>query len=158
MTPAQPIQETRPAAEPPKPPEPALRRRPRGWMALAILALVAVAGFLLWRGVFSRRAPLNIISLSGRIEGDDSAVAPKLGGRLVEVRVREGDAVNADDVIAVIDDEQVRAREDQAKAALAQAQARTKAAQEQIAVLGAQLRQNQIQTNQAKVDASGRVQ
>ena len=158
MTPAQPIQETRPAAEPSKPPEPGLRRRPHGWMALAALALVAVAGFLLWRGVFSRRPPQNIISLSGRIEGDDSAVAPKLGGRLVEVRVHEGDAVNAGDVIAVIDDEQVRAREDQAKAALAQAEARMKAAQEQIAVLGAQLRQNQIQTNQAKVDASGRVQ
>jgi len=126
-------------------------------MALAVLALVAVAGFLLWRGVFSRRTPQNIISLSGRIEGDDSAVAPKLGGRLVEVRVHEGDAVNAGDVIAVIDDEQVRAREDQAKAALAQAEARVKAAQAQTAVLGAQLRQSQIQLSQAKVDASGRV-
>src|SRR5262245_25344255 len=151
MTPAQPTEETRPAvatrpaAEPSKPPEPVLRRRRRGWMMLAALALVAVGGFLLWNGFFSRGGPENVISLSGRIEGDDSAVAPKLGGRLVEVRVREGDAVNAGDVIAVIDDEQVRAREDQAKAALAQAQARTKAAQEQIAVLGAQLRQNQIQ-------------
>src|SRR5215475_7896983 len=139
MTPAQPTEEspaaTRPAAQPPQRPESGVRRRPRRWMVLAVIALVAVAGFLLWRGVFSRRAPLNIISLSGRIEGDDSAVAPKLGGRLVEVRVHEGDAVNAGDVIAVIDDEQVRAREDQAKAALAQAQARTKAAQEQIAVL-----------------------
>src|SRR5262245_835435 len=100
-------------------------------MVLAVLALVAVAGFLVWRGVFSRRAPENIISLSGRIEGDDSAVAPKLGGRLVEVRVREGDAVNTGDVIAVIDDEQVRAREDQARAALTQAEARSKSAQGQ---------------------------
>jgi HlyD family secretion protein len=127
-------------------------------MAIAVLALAAIAGFLVWRGVFAHRGPANVISLSGRIEGDDSAVAPKLGGRLVEVRVHEGDAVNAGDVIAVIDDEQVRAREEQAKAALAQAEARMKAAQEQIAVLGAQLHQNQLQTNQARVDASGRVQ
>jgi HlyD family secretion protein len=127
-------------------------------MAMAVLALALIAGFLLWRGVFARRGPANVISLSGRIEGDDSAVAPKLGGRLIEVRVHEGDAVNAGDVIGVIDDEQVRAREDQAKAALAQAEARMKGAEEQIAVLGAQLRQNQIQTSQAKVDASGRVQ
>src|SRR5215468_1587910 len=161
MTPAQPTEvspaATRPAAQPPQPSEPGLRRRRRGWMMLAALALVAVAGFLLWNGYFSRRGPENVISLSGRIEGDDSSVAAKLGGRLVEVRVREGDAVNAGDVIAVIDDEQVRAREEQSKAALAQAEARMKAAQEQIVVLGAQLQQNQIQTNQAKVDASGRV-
>src|SRR5215813_11947151 len=157
MTPAQQTQDVREAAEPPKTAEPGPPRRRRGIVALAVLALIAIGGFLVWRGVFSRRTPQNIISLSGRIEGDDSAVAPKLGGRLVEVRVHEGDAVNAGDVIAVIDDEQVRAREDQAKAALAQAEARMKAAQAQIAVLGAQLRQSQIQTSQAKVDASGRV-
>jgi HlyD family secretion protein len=126
-------------------------------MAIAVLALVAVAGFLLWRGVFSRSAPANVVSLSGRIEGDDSAVAPKLGGRLVEVRVREGDAVNAGDVIAVLDDEQVRAREDQARASLAQMEARAKAAQEQIAVLREQLRQTELQTSQSKIDAAGRV-
>src|SRR5262245_31399076 len=148
MTPAQPTDEspaaTSHATQPAQPSEPGARRRPRRWMVLAVLAVVAVAGFLLWNGFFSRSGPENVISLSGRIEGDDSAVAPKLGGRLVEVRVREGDAVNAGDVIAVIDDEQVRAREDQAKAALAQAEARVKAAQAQTAVLGAQLRQNQI--------------
>lgn len=126
-------------------------------MAIAVVALVAIAAVLVWRGVFSGRAPKNVISLSGRIEGDDSAIAPKVGGRLIEVRGREGDAVHASDVIAVLDDEQVRAREDQARAALAQAEARATVAQEQIAVLREQLRQQQIQTNQAKVDAGGRV-
>jgi membrane fusion protein YbhG len=157
MTPAQQTQDTRAATESPKSPEPGARRRPSGIMAIAVLALVAVAGLLLWRGVFARRAPENIVSLSGRIEGDDSAVAPKLGGRLVEVRVREGDVVNAGDVIAVLDDEQVRAREDQARASLTQMEARAKAAQEQIAVLREQLRQTELQTNQSRVDAAGRV-
>jgi membrane fusion protein YbhG len=158
MTPAQQTQDVRGSAEPPKTPEPGPPRRHRGIVAIAALALIAIGAFLVWRAVFSRRAPENVISLSGRIEGNDSAVAPKLGGRLVEVRVREGDAVHAGDVIAVLDDEQVRAREDQAKAALTQAEARMRAAQEQIAVLRAQLRQNQIQVNQAKVDARGGVQ
>jgi len=36
----------------------------------------------------------RIIGLSGRIEGDDSAVASKTSGRILEVRVREGDSVN----------------------------------------------------------------
>lgn len=155
MTPAQQTQGAGDTSDPSK--TPGLPRRRRGIVAIAVLALFAIGAFLLWRGVFSRRAPENVISLSGRIEGDDSAVAPKLGGRLIEVRVHEGDAVKTGDVLAVLDDEQVRAREDQARAALAQAEARMKAAQEQIAVLGAQLRQNQLQTSQAKVDASGRV-
>jgi len=33
------------------------------------------------------------VALSGRIEGDDSAVAPKATGRILEVRFREGDSV-----------------------------------------------------------------
>src|SRR5262245_34260535 len=143
MTPAEQKPNT-PETKPANAPERMAPSPRRGILALALLVVAVIAGILWWRGMFSHRAPENVISLSGRIEGDDSAVAPKLGGRLIEVRVHEGDAVNAGDVIAVIDDEQVRAREDQAKAALAQAQARTKAAQEQIAVLGAQLRQNQI--------------
>src|SRR6476646_5890843 len=130
MTPAQQTQDVRETTEPPKAPEPAPPRRRRGLVAIGILALVMIAGVLLWRGLFARRGPENVVSLSGRIEGDDSAVAPKLGGRLVEVRVREGDAVNAGDVIAVLDDEQVRAREDQARASLAQMEARAEAAQE----------------------------
>jgi membrane fusion protein YbhG len=156
MTPAEQKQdalETKPA----NPSERVAPRNRRGIIGIAFLAVAVVAGILLWRGVFSRRAPENVISLSGRIEGDDSAVAPKLGGRLVEVRVREGDSVNAGDVIAVLDDEQVRAREDQARASLAQMEARAKAAQEQIAVLREQLRQTELQTNQSKIDAGGRV-
>lgn len=156
MTPAEQrpsVAETKPA----NPPGWVAPKRRRGIIAIAVLIVVVIAGILLWRGVFSRRAPENVISLSGRIEGDDSAVAPKLGGRLIEVRVHEGDAVKAGDVIAVLDDEQLRAREDQARAALAQAEARLKAAQGQIAVLGEQLRQNEIQVDQAKIDAAGRV-
>ena len=156
MTPTQQPQDVREPEAPKAPEAPAPRRR-RGIVAIGLLALLVVAGILLWRGVFARRGPQNIISLSGRVEGDDAAVAPKLAGRLLEVRVREGDAVNAGDVIAVLDDEQVRAREDQARAALAQADARSKAAQEQIAVLREQLHQNEIQVNQARIDAAGRV-
>ena len=49
------------------------------------------------------------------------------------------------------------AREDQARAALADAQAKAQAARDQIAVLQDQLRQNQLQTVQSTTDADGRV-
>jgi len=124
---------------------------------ILLVALAAVA-FFIWRFFFAKPGvPENVITLSGRIEGDDSAVAPKTSGRILEIRFREGDSVKAGDTIAVLDDAQVRAREDQARAALSQAEAKADSAREQITVLQEQVRQNQLQMEQAKVDAQGRV-
>jgi len=125
--------------------------------ALMVLGVLAIA-LLVWREFFAGPGiPDSIVTVSGRIEGDDSAVAPKTSGRILEVRVREGDTVKAGDVIAILDDAQVRAREDAARAALAAAQASAKSAQDQIAVLQQQVQQNQLLEAQAKVDASGRI-
>jgi len=60
-------------------------------------------------------------------------------------------------VIAVLDDQQLRDRETEAQATVAQSEARLQAAQRQIAVLEDQLRQNSVETGQSKVDANGRV-
>jgi HlyD family secretion protein len=132
----------------------ARRRR----VALVAVIVLAVAGFALWRFVLARPSlPPGVIAVSGRIEGDDSAVAAKTSGRIREIRVREGDPVEAGQVIAALDDEQIRAREQQAMAALRQAQARVKLAGHQIAVLDEQLRQSQLGVGQARADAEGRV-
>jgi HlyD family secretion protein len=71
--------------------------------------------------------------------------------------VREGDKVKAGDIIAVLDDDQIRAREEAARAALTSAQANAKVAEAQVGVLQQQLQQNQLLTDQAKLDAQGRV-
>jgi len=146
---------TAPVTEKPAAP-PAKKSRAR--FIPVILVVLGVAAFFIWRGFFaSPKVPDNLVILSGRIEGDDSAVAAKTTGRLLEIRVREGDRVKAGDTIAVIDDDQMRARSDQAQAALAGAEARVKAARDQIAVYRQQLGQNSLETEQSKVDASGRV-
>ena len=124
---------------------------------LLIVGAVIVA-LVIWKIFFaSSSLPASIIGLIGRIEGDDSAVAPKTSGKILEVTVREGDTVTAGQVIARLDDAQVRAREDQARAALTDAQAKMQGARDQIAVLQEQLRQNQVQTGQSTMDAEGRV-
>jgi len=111
-----------------------------------------------WRTLTNRGSEADkFITLSGRIEGDDSGVATKTAGRVLEIRVREGDNVNEGEILAVLDDQQVRAREDQARGAVEGAEARARAAQAQIAVLQEQLQQNQLLTVQAEVDAEGRV-
>ena len=125
---------------------------------IIIGAVLVVVGIVVWRLFFAGPSvPPNIVVLSGRIEGDDSAVAPKTTGKILEVRVREGDQVQAGDVIAVLDDQQIQDRQDQAQAALTAAQARTTSARAEVAVLEEQLKQAQLSTSQSKDDAQGRV-
>ncbi len=118
--------------------------------ALLAVAALVVAGIVIWRLLSSGGAPSNVITLSGRIEGDDAALAPNVGGRVAEVNVREGDSVRAGQVIAVIDGAQVRAREAQARAATTAAAARASAAQQQVAVLGAQVAAAEAQLAQSR--------
>jgi HlyD family secretion protein len=139
------------------PPAPPARSRKK-ILPLIIIIVLGVAGYFIYRQFFATPVlPPSIIALSGRIEGDDSSIAPKTAGRILEVRFREGDRVKAGDTIAILDDAQIRAREEQAKAALAAADARVKSARDQIAVYEQQIQQNNLQEEQAKVDARGRV-
>jgi len=127
-------------------------------MIMASAVALIVVGIIIWRVFFATpNLPDSLVAVSGRIEGDDSAVASKTTGRILEVRVREGDVVNAGDTIAILDDEQIRARENQARATLLEAEAKAKGAQDQIAVLQEQLQQSQLQVGQSKLDTEGRV-
>ena len=94
-------------------------------LVIAIVALVIAGGFLAWWFLI-RQPPIphNIIALSGRIEGDDSTVATKVSGRIREIRVREGDIVKAGEVIALLDEEQASAREQQARSSAQEADTR----------------------------------
>jgi len=124
---------------------------------LIAVAALAIGGLVVWRLFFAPSTPSSIVELTGRVEGDDSAVAAKVAGRILEIRVREGDDLKAGDVIAVLDDRQVQSRHDQAQAALTAAEARTASARAQVAVLEEQLKQTQLAFDQSENDSQGRV-
>jgi HlyD family secretion protein len=125
---------------------------------LIILVILAAIGYGVWKE-FLQPAPVpaGVVQLSGRIEGDDSAIAPKVAGRIASINFREGDMVKAGDVIATLDDIQTKSREDQAQSSVAGADSRVTFAQQQIAILEEQLRENDLQLEQSKTDANGRV-
>src|SRR5260370_4167318 len=123
---------------------------------IAVAALASV-GLGVWRLFFAPSTPSSVVELTGRVEGDDWAVAAKVAGRILEIRVREGDDMKAGDVIAVLDDRQVQSRHDQAQAALTAAEARTASARAQVAVLEEQLKQTQLAFGQSENDSQGRV-
>ena len=125
---------------------------------LIVLVILAAIGYGVWKE-FLQPAPVpeGVVQLSGRIEGDDSAIAPKTAGRIAEIRFREGDMVKAGETIATLDDSQTKSREDQARSSVSEGDARVTLAERQIAVLQEQLRENELQMEQSKVDADGRV-
>src|SRR5262245_38623766 len=97
-------QQAEQAAAPPNP-----SRARRILILLILLMAVGAGAFWIWRPFLAApRVPDIIIVLSGRIEGDDSAIAPKAGGRIFEIRVREGDSVKAGETIAILDDQQIK--------------------------------------------------
>jgi HlyD family secretion protein len=125
---------------------------------VAVLVILLAAGFVIWWFLIRQPPiPQNVIALSGRIEGDDSAIAAKTSGRIREIRFREGDPVKAGDVIALLDDDQAVAREQQARSSLQEAETRVTRSEEQIAVLREQFKQARLTVEQAKQDADGRV-
>ncbi len=104
---------------------------------VAVLVLLAAAGLAVWYFVLRQPAvPANQIEVSGRIETDDATVSAKTSGRIREIKVREGDSVKAGQVIAVLDDDQLKAREEQAQAVVTQSETRISRARQQIAILG----------------------
>ena len=147
QTVVQPVAQRAPAAS---------KRKP---LLIAGGALIAgLAGWLTWQTFFAAPATgPGLIAVSGRIEGDDSAVAAKTAGRIRAITVREGDVVEAGQVIATLDDQQVRAREQAAEASVRQAEARVRLSQHQITILDEQLHQNELGVGQARTDAEGRV-
>ena len=70
----------------------------------------------------SQPPPSNALTASGNVEATEVRVAPEVGGRIVELRVAEGDRVQAGAVIATLDTKDTelqigRARAERAAAA-----------------------------------------
>ena len=103
---------------------------PRIIAAIAITLVCVAAAALFWlqrnapegdagllRALLGDNAlPEGFAGSNGRIEATEVDVASKLAGRLTEVRVREGDRVEAEAVVARIDTESLEAQLRQAKA------------------------------------------
>jgi HlyD family secretion protein len=107
-----------------------------------------VLGFLiLAAAACDRAAETPATRASGYVEATEVRVAPEVGGRLLEVKVEEGQRVSAGDVVA---------RLDTADAALAlrRAEAERAQAQAQLALLRAGSRPEDIRQAQAQVQAA----
>jgi HlyD family secretion protein len=121
----------------PKPRAKILRR------IVILVAVLGVGGYYVSRSL-ATKTPVGVIVASGSIEADETIIAPKVAGKLAELLVDEGYDVKKGQLLAKLDDTELRAQFEQAQAALASAQAKYEEAingnrPEQIAQAAAEL-------------------
>ena len=98
------------------------RRRRRLSLLAGALLLAALGGggyWLYW--LHQPRLPPGFASANGRIEAQEYDIATKRAGRVVEVRVHEGDLVQKGQVLAQMDIDELTAQRHQAEAELQRA-------------------------------------
>jgi len=103
-----------------------LGRKSVAVLALAILAVVAAVAAMQY--VQQPALPETIASGNGRLEATEVDIATKFAGRLSRVNAREGDDVEAGQILASVDASELEAELWQAQALVTQAQTQRSAA------------------------------
>ncbi|TGE38279.1 HlyD family efflux transporter periplasmic adaptor subunit [Desulfosporosinus fructosivorans] len=92
-------------------------------LAIIVVVLVLITLSVLgYRNYFN--GPADPTTYSGTIEGTAMPVQPELGGRIINLPVREGQVIKVGDVVAKLDDSQAKISLDSAKSQQTQAQAK----------------------------------
>jgi HlyD family secretion protein len=122
----------------------------RTWMLFGTLLLVL-------SGCKRNVEPEGTIFVSGRIDGDTVDISSKMPGRIENLTVREGDSVEAGQVVATLSSAQEEAIRDTQKARIVSDQRRVDQFQSQLATFDERVRQAQLYETQAELDAPGQV-
>jgi HlyD family secretion protein len=129
--------------------------------AILLLLVVAVAAAVWWG---ERPRPQTLV-LTGTVDGNEVVVGSKITGRIVSLTVEDGQWVQAGDLIAVLDQDELRADQGAAGHAIMQARASAQQSMAQTALLEntlpakvrqaeAQLAQTQAQLQQAQAQVA----
>ena len=97
-----------------------------------------------------QREPEAGLFVSGRIDGDTVDISSKIAGRIVDLKVREGDTVEKGQIVAWLSSPQEEARRDAQKQRIIQLE-------RQISTYDERVRQAQIYEDQAVMDSPAKV-
>ncbi|WP_028316797.1 HlyD family secretion protein [Desulfatibacillum aliphaticivorans] len=115
-----------------------------GNMVKAVLGFIAAALIVVAAVYFVRLSgretlPEGLVQANGRIEGDRITAAGKFAGRILETTVKEGDWVEAGQVMVHMDDAQVQAKVAQAREAYEAGCAQVRAHEAILAAMDAEI-------------------
>lgn len=156
---------TQERARAPEVPKPKRKFNPRLLILLSLLIAGGGLSFLylshskLGRtlGIFPSQSSIESLKLSGRIEGYETNIGAKTAGRIDFIGVREGDQVRKGQVVVRLDDAEVQAQLRGATAQVVAAQQRAIQSNLGIGVIESQIREAELNLQQAKGDAQGRI-
>ncbi|RIK96679.1 MAG: glycoside hydrolase family 43 [Proteobacteria bacterium] len=83
---------------------------------IAIVLLIAAAGYAGWQRFKPQSLPPNIVSANGRIEATEIDIATRTPGRVKDILVSEGDFVTAGQTLVEMDTEVLQAQRREAEA------------------------------------------
>ncbi len=130
-----------------------LSTRQRRWLGGSVgLVVIGLAAWI-WVG----RSGPEALRLSGRIEGYETDVGARIGGRVAQVTVREGNAVVPGQLLVRLDDDEIQAQLRGARARVAAALQQERDARVQIQVAESRIQESQLNRSQAEQDNRGRL-
>ncbi|MBW4481038.1 MAG: HlyD family efflux transporter periplasmic adaptor subunit [Tildeniella torsiva UHER 1998/13D] len=133
------------------------KRRFKPKLAIALPLLLVLVGGAVGLRHWLTTPDDSAIALSGRIEGYETNLGAKVGGRIAEITVREGDAVQVGQVVARLDDAELQAQLAATEAQVAAARQQVNQAQLQVAVVESQIQEAQLTLQQSQGETAGRV-
>jgi HlyD family secretion protein len=145
-------------AKPSAPPNENVRHGPpKPLIAVVVIALLATAGWFGYKQYATPPADNGILKVSGRIEGYETNVGPKIGGRVDFIAHREGDMVKQGELLVKISDDDVQA---QLRSAMAKKQRAKDLADQstyQINVVNSQIEEAQLRVTQSAEDMRAQI-
>jgi len=92
------------------------------WILAGAIIVLAAGGYYVWKALNGDGLPEGIARGNGRIEAVEIDISTKSPGRIREILVDEGDFVQANDVLARMDTDQLESQLKQAEAQLRRAE------------------------------------
>lgn len=128
--------------------------RPR---VIALLLIAAIAGGIGYWNFTNQPKETGGLHVSGRIEGYETNIGPKIGGRVDYVAAREGELVKVGQTIIKISDDDVQAQLRGAKARILMAEEQVENANYQLDVINSQIDEAKIKIEQSKDETTAQV-
>jgi HlyD family secretion protein len=119
--------------------------------------VVFAATLIILSGCGRNSEPEGTLFVSGRIDGDSVDISSKIAGRVVDLKVREGDSVQPNQVLALLSSEQAEAIRDAQKSRIVSDLRRLDQLQKQALTYNGKVDQAKLYEAQAETDAPNRV-
>jgi HlyD family secretion protein len=134
---------------------------PKGKKALIVVvvlvAIGALTAFMYPRLPGPWQKPTDWLDVSGRIEGYETNVGPKIGGRVDVINHREGELVKRGELLVQISDDDIQAQLRGAEARISKAKEQVEEGRYKIEGIQTQIESSRIKVDQSKENSAGLV-